>query len=167
MTEPLPLPWRSRGMNANGHSKTILVIANETVADPALRGKILERARNGDSTVHVVCPALNSRFRHWCSDDDAARARAGERLDASLVALWSEEIAASGEIGDADPVVALQDGLARYRPDEVIVSTHPPGRSNWLEKGVVEKARALAAPLPVFHVVASGVATGALKPAAA
>ena len=147
-------------MSANGRRKTILVIANETVADPVLKEMILERAGGGDSTVHVVCPALNSRFRHWCSDDDAARARAGERLDASLVALWSEEIAASGEIGDADPVVALQDGLARYGPSEVIVSTHPPGRSNWLEKGVVEKARALAAPLPVFHVVATGAPKG-------
>jgi hypothetical protein len=154
-------------MTANGHPKTVLVVANETVADPALKEKILERARYADATVHVVCPALNSRLRHWCSDDDAARARAGERLDASLLALWSEGIAAEGEIGDSDPVVALQDGLARYRPDEVIVSTHPPGRSNWLEKGVVEKACALAAPLPVFHVVATGVEGRALRSAAA
>ena len=152
-------------MSANGHPKTILVIANETVADPALKAKILERAKGRDWTVRVVCPALNSRLRHWCSDDDAARARAGERLDASLFALWSAGVTADGEIGDSDPVVALQDALRRYRPDEVIVSTHPPGRSNWLEKGVVEKTRALAAPLPVFHVVADGVAAGALKPA--
>lgn len=154
-------------MNANAHAKTILVIANETVADPALKETIVERAKGACAIVRVVCPALNSRLRHWCSDDDAARARAGERLDASLLALWSGGIAAEGEIGDSDPVVALQDGLARYRPDEVIVSTHPPGRSNWLEKGVVERTRALAAPLPVFHVVASGVEARALSPAAA
>jgi hypothetical protein len=153
-------------VNENGHPKTILVIANETVADPVLKQKILERAKVTDSIVRVVCPALNSRLRHWCSDDDAARARAGERLDASLFALWSEGLAADGEIGDSDPVVALQDGLARHRPDEVIVSTHPHGRSNWLEEGVVEKAGALAAPLPVFHVVAAGVAAGAFQPAA-
>ena len=151
-------------MNEDGHPRTILVIANETVADPALKETILERANGTGSRVRVVCPALNSRLRHWCSDDAAARARAGERLDASLIALWSEGVAADGEIGDSDPVVALQDGLARYRPNEVIVSTHPPGRSNWLEKGVVEKARAVAAPLPVFHVVADGVAT--LEPTA-
>jgi hypothetical protein len=154
-------------VNANVHPKTILVIANETVADPALKERILERAKGAGASVRVVCPALNSRLRHWCSDDDAARARAGERLDASLLALWSKGISAEGEIGDSDPVVALQDGLARYRPDEVIVSTHPPGRSNWLEKGVVEKACALAAPLPVFHVVATGVEARALRPAAA
>jgi hypothetical protein len=32
------------------------------------------------------------------------------------------------------------------------VSTHPPGRSNWLELGVVEQAR-LRFDVPVTHVV--------------
>ena len=98
--------------------------------------------------------------------DGPRRLPGPELAPPALVALWSAGVTADGEIGDSDPVVALQDALRRYRPDEVIVSTHPPGRSNWLEKGVVEKARAVAAPLPVFHVVAGGVAARAFKPAA-
>ena len=35
----------------------------------------------------------------------------------------------------------MEDALRRFPADEVIISTHPPGRSNWLERDVVERAR--------------------------
>jgi hypothetical protein len=59
---------------------------------------------------------------------------------------------ATGEIGDGDPVQAIEDAVRTFQPDELIVSTHPAGRSHWLERGVVEKARELFE-LPVTHVV--------------
>jgi len=31
--------------------------------------------------------------------------------------------------------------LGTFAPDELIISTHPEGRSNWLERNVVERAR--------------------------
>jgi hypothetical protein len=145
----------------------ILVIANETVADPALKEKILERTARRAATVLVVCPALNSRLRHWFSDDDGARARASERLDMSLTALWAEGVDADGLVGDSDPLCAVRDALAEFRPHEIVISTHPPGKSNWLEKDVVERARKLAGAVPVFHVVASGVETDAARSASA
>jgi len=46
-----------------------------------------------------------------------------------------------GEIGDGDPIQAIADAIRTFRPDELILSTHPEGRSHWLERGVVEKAR--------------------------
>ena len=48
---------------------------------------------------------------------------------------------AEGEIGDGDPIQAIEDAIRTFRPDELILSTHPAGRSHWLERGVVEKAR--------------------------
>ena len=48
---------------------------------------------------------------------------------------------ADGEIGDGDPIQAIEDAIRTFRPDELILSTHPEGRSHWLERGVVEKAR--------------------------
>jgi GABA permease len=60
-------------------------------------------------------------------------------------------VEADGEVGDGDPLQAIEDALRTFRPDELIVSTHPPGRSHWLERGVVEKARERFA-LPVTHV---------------
>jgi hypothetical protein len=38
----------------------------------------------GDAEVLVVAPALNSRLRHWLSDDGAARRNAEERAAACV-----------------------------------------------------------------------------------
>jgi hypothetical protein len=132
--------------------RRILVIANETVAGEELRKEIVRRARAPEAEVLVVCPALNSRLRHWLSDDDGARAEAARRLEASLRALASEGVAARGYVGDSDPVQALDDALRAHGADEVVISTHPPGRSNWLERGVVARARARHR-VPIDHVV--------------
>ena len=130
----------------------VLVVANETVGGSALLGRLQERAGDRNVLVLVVCPALNSPLRHWASDEDDARQKAQERLDASLGAMQAAGIQASGEIGDGDPIQAIEDSLRTFRPDELVLSTHPPGKSHWLERGVVEKARERFA-LPVTHVV--------------
>jgi hypothetical protein len=39
-----------------------------------------------------------------------------------------------------------------FQADEIVISTHPPERSHWLERGVVERARD-EIDLPVTHVV--------------
>lgn len=100
----------------------------------------------------VVCPALNSPLRHWASDEDGARAKAERRLGESLAALASAGVEARGEVGDADPVQAMDDALRTFGADEIVISTHPPGRSNWLEKEVIERARGRY-PVPITHVV--------------
>ena len=100
----------------------------------------------------VVSPALNSPLRHFVSDEDGARRAAQERLDRSLHALGDEGIEASGEVGDADPLQAIEDALRTFGADEIIISTHPEGRSNWLEKGVVSGARKRFT-VPITHVV--------------
>ena len=131
----------------------VLVVANETVGGSQLldtiRGRIAGRS---DARVLVVCPALNSPLRHWASDEDDARQKAQDRLEASLRAMQGAGIQASGEIGDGDPIQAVEDALRTFRPDELVVSTHPAGKSHWLERGVVDKARERFA-LPVTHVV--------------
>ena len=130
----------------------ILVVANETVGGAELLGTVRERAGGKKVRVLVVCPALNSPLKHWASDEDAAREAAQARLDQSLTGMRSAGLDATGEIGDGDPIQAIEDALRTFQPDELIVSTHPEGRSHWLERGVVEKARERFA-LPLTHVV--------------
>ena len=62
-----------------------------------------------------------------------------------------------------ESAAALEDALRTFPADEVIISTHPPERSKWLERGVVDDARERV-PLPITHVVVdleaeSGAAT--------
>jgi GABA permease len=130
----------------------ILVVANETVGGAELLSVVRERASAGNARILVVCPALNSPLRHWASDEDEARVHAQERLDASLGAMRGAGLQAGGEIGDGDPIQAIEDAIRTFRPDELIVSTHPLGRSHWLERGVVEKARERFA-IRLTHVV--------------
>jgi hypothetical protein len=130
----------------------ILVVANETVGGETLRSCIREKAEGARSQVLVVTPALNSPLKHWVSDEDGARAAAQQRLDASLARLAADGISARGEVGDAEPLTALEDALRTFGADEIIISTHPEGRSHWLEQGLVTRARERF-DVPITHVV--------------
>jgi hypothetical protein len=149
---PREQPVRQAPAPSPPEQHRILVVANETVGGSELLGAVRARAEGRSVVVLVVCPALNSPLRHWTSDEDGARDAAQERLDASLVAMRAAGLSASGEVGDGDPIQAIEDALRTFQPDELIVSTHPEGRSHWLERGVVDKARERFA-LPLTHVV--------------
>jgi hypothetical protein len=142
----------SAGLEHAEDDRRILVVANETVGGATLVEEIHRRAEGVDEHVLVVTPALNSPLKHWVSDEDGARASAAERLQESLVRLRAMGVNAEGEVGDADPLQAIEDALRTFGADEIIISTHPEGRSHWLERGVVEAARARFSP-PITHVV--------------
>ena len=57
-----------------------------------------------------------------------------------------------GEVGDGDPLQAIEDALRTFGADEIVISTHPEGRSNWLERNVVGAARERF-DVPITHVV--------------
>jgi len=130
----------------------ILVIANETVGGEELLAILRRKAEGVQGHVLVVCPALNSQVRTWTSDEDGARAAAQSRLDASLAQLASDGIQAEGEVGDGDPLQAIEDALRTFGADEIVISTHPEGRSHWLERNVVGDARDRF-DVPITHVV--------------
>jgi hypothetical protein len=149
--EEAVVPTRLESKSGEGERR-ILVVANETVGGRSLLDEIRRHSEGVNEDILVVVPALNSAIRHWTSDEDAARSAAQDRLDASLARLAQEGIVARGEVGDADPLQAMEDALRTFGADEVIISTHPEGRSHWLERGVVTGARERFA-LPITHVV--------------
>ena len=147
-------PARRASVERHGgeDERRILVIANETVGGEELLAILRQKAEGVRSRVLVVCPALNSPVRTWASDEDGARAAAQTRLDASLAQLARDGIQAEGEVGDGDPVQAIEDALRTFGADEIVISTHPEGRSHWLERDVVGSARERFA-VPITHVV--------------
>ena len=130
----------------------VIVIANETVGGQMLQETIHEKAKGVREEVLVVAPALPSPVRQWASDIDNARAEAQRRLDESLERLREGGINARGEVGDSEPLQAIEDALRTFGADEIILSTHPEGRSHWLERGIVSGARERFA-VPITHVV--------------
>jgi len=142
----------------------ILVIANETVGGEELLAELKRRVDGVRALVFVVSPALNTKLRHWVSDEDQARIAAQKRLDESLEAMRAAGIEARGQIGDSDPLQAIEDGIRIFAPDELVVSTHPEGRSNWLERGIVDATRERFA-CPVAHVVVNLAPVAEQRPA--
>ena len=151
--EERPLPVRP-ATTSDEDERRILVIANETLGAEALRRCIEKKSEGVRENVLVVSPALApSAVKHWASDEDPGRAEAQERLDESLAHLRRGGISARGEIGDAEPLQAIEDALRTFGADEIIISTHPEGKSKWLERGIVSAARERFA-VPITHVVA-------------
>ena len=131
--------------------RRILVVANETVAGRELLDDLRARAADG-AEVLVVAPALNTRLRYILADVDRAREQAEERLSRSIEALQSAGIRARGAVGDSNTVQAIEDALFEFDADEIVISTHPRERSNWLEKKTVERAEEKF-DVPITHVV--------------
>jgi GABA permease len=155
---------RSVEVTRGGDGKhRLLVVANETVGGDALLEEIRGRCRDRECEILVVTPALAvSRAEHWASDVDEAMELARQRMELSLIEIDKLGLRARGEIGDSDPNVAIEDALRVFPADEIVISTHPPHRSRWLEHGVVERARR-EIDLPIAHVVVDLTAASVAK----
>jgi len=128
----------------------VLVVANRTLQEEELEARL----RHRDSCeLRIVAPILVSRARYLASDVDREIQEAHERLAAALVWARAEGIEASGTVGDPNVAFgAIEDELRRFAADEVLISTYPPGISNWLETDIVQRLQA-ELDIPVTHVV--------------
>lgn len=142
----------------------LLVVANETAGAGALAAAIAG-FDPATTEVLVVAPALTGRLRFWADDDWAARSFARERLHACLDTLAVRGHDANGQVGDADPLLAIEDALAVFPADEILLVTHPPGASNWLERRLVERTIERFG-RTVAHLVVEPVAPAGRRPPA-
>jgi hypothetical protein len=129
----------------------VLVVANETLSGPTLRDELVRRG-GAHVRLDILAPVLTSRVHYWTSDYDNEAREAGRRLEASLAWAASQGLEARGEVGDPDPLTAIEDELRDYGADEVLVVTHPGGRAGWLESGELQRLRR-ELDVPVTHVV--------------
>jgi hypothetical protein len=142
--------------------RSILVVANETVAGRALIEALERRAAEGPILVTVICPVSEPR-EGYVVYEDTRRTSAGRRLEKTLGVLRGAGIPAHGFVVDSEPVGAVRDALAQLepRPDEIVVSTHPEARSGWLRRNVLDRIRRVAEGIPVEHVQARSDGEGA------
>jgi hypothetical protein len=132
--------------------RRVLVVANRTLAGEELR-ETLRRAAADGAELHVVAPILPSRVHYIASDIDRELEDARERLAAALAWAREQGLHADGKVGDPFTAFgAVEDELRAFGADEVIISTLPPGRSNWLEAGILERLRD-ELDVPITHVV--------------
>ena len=129
----------------------LLVVAHEACAGDALFAEIRRRTGEG-SEVLVLAPGLTKRLQFWLNDEAIGRSAAETLLARSFAACENAGLAVRGEIGDSDPLQAIDDAVQTFQPDGIVIVTHPAGEQNWLERDVVDQARERYA-LPITHVV--------------
>jgi hypothetical protein len=134
--------------------RTVLVVANETLAGDELVEAVRRRAAQGPIRVVVIAP-VNEPSSGYVVYEDSRRAAAGRRLDRTVARLREAGIPSHGSVVDTGPLDAVKDVLQMEPIDELIVSTHPEAKSGWLRRDLIEEIRRVARPRPVEHVVAT------------
>ena len=135
--------------------KDYLVVANQTLGGWHLVEELRRRVDEGPCRFHVVVPA-NVNPDGWTHTLGEAREIARGRLRHAIERFQALGAEVDGQVGDERPMDAIQDALRRWRCDEVIISTLPPGASRWLKMDLVSRASRVLS-IPVTHVEAAEV----------
>jgi hypothetical protein len=103
----------------------LLVITSEPISAAQLKHALPGDVDPAQAEVMVVAPALQeSGLRFWLSDADEAIAKAETVRQETLDRLGSEGVPASGETGESNPLLAIQDALQSFRADRIVLFTH-------------------------------------------
>jgi hypothetical protein len=130
-----------------------LVVAHRTLGGPQLRETLEGLVAHGPSAFHIVVPAEPPHDHAWTEAE--ARHQAQLRLDHGLERLSSLDAEITSEVGDANPMQAVEDALlsgASY--EAIVVSTLPAGPSRWLKLDLPHRIEERTG-LRVIHVVGS------------
>lgn len=102
----------------------LLVVTPEPVDAAMVRKTLGEDI--GDAEVLVVSPATNqSKLAFWVSDPDEAIAEAEAAQEETVERLEEEGIDAAGDTGESEPALAIQDALATFAADRIVIFSHP------------------------------------------
>jgi hypothetical protein len=121
--------------------KRALVVVNEQVVGSELRDVLVAHLDKGISEIFVVAPALaDSGLKHTMGDIDEAIEPARKRLRGTLQELRDAGLTADGEVGDSDPVQAINDEIIKFDPEQILVVAHRDDEGAFAEKGLLEQA---------------------------
>jgi hypothetical protein len=140
---------------------SVLVVAHQTAATPGLLEVVRERAERSPAKFHLVVPRLPHGMHKVVDPQDTGDNDTQHVLEEALPKL--SEVAGTevtGELGDAEPLMAIEDALNLGQYDEIIISTLPKRLSRWLKLDLVSKTKGLG--LPVTHVEAVDSPVGAV-----
>ena len=113
--------------------RRLLVVVTTEVADDDLRELVHSRG-GADAEMLVVAPASDISRLDWLTNSDG-----DARDDAAMIAVKTADATPTDDvkarIGDSDPVKAIEDALATFHADEILVVTRSDAEAGWLEEG--------------------------------
>jgi len=132
--------------------RILVVAADEHISEP-VRREVAERAGDRRAEIRVVAPALaKTAFEQAAGAVDEGIEHARDQLQESLAEARNAGVDGDGRVGDADPILAIEDALYEFPADEILIVTHPADEARWLEADLFERARHRFEP-PIRHFV--------------
>jgi hypothetical protein len=126
----------------------LLVITPEPVDANLLRATLGDEVEGAE--VLVVSPATNqSKLAFWVSDPDEAIHEAEVAQVETVERLEEEGIDAAGDTGESEPVVAIQDALATFPADRIVIFSHAGERDYREDEGLADAEQRFG--VPVTH----------------
>ena len=131
----------------------LLIAAGETATSvdqlpPAIRSLI-----DAAAAIMVISPALPGRLDWIASDTDKAIERADERLQTVLGHLDDMGVEARGLVGADDPLLAFEDAIREFAPDQLLIALRREDRAGWQERRLLERLlERFELPLTVFQL---------------
>jgi hypothetical protein len=128
-----------------------VLVVTPVAADPGELERAVQDHAGADALTQVVVPAVGvSRLQWLTGEEDEARTAAAVTADQVETATSERTHAA---VGDVDPAQAVEDALATFPADEIVIVTRRDEHASWLEGGsVAESLRRFE--LPITHVAA-------------
>ena len=128
----------------------LLVVTPEPIDADILRRSLGDEVNGAE--VLVLSPATNqSRLAFWVSDPDDAIAEAKEAETATVANLREADVDATGDVGESDPAQAIDDALATFAADRIVIFSHPEGDRDYREDESLKNRWSI----PVTHAVIS------------
>jgi hypothetical protein len=129
----------------------LLVVTPEPVDAALLRSTLGEEVRGAE--VLVISPATNrSSLAFWVSDSDEAIGEAEQAQEETVERMEEEGVDAAGQTGESEPAVAIQDALAGFRADRIVIFSHPGSDRDYREdQGLADAEQRFG--VPVEHAI--------------
>ena len=128
----------------------LLVVTPEPVDAGVLRAALGDEVSGAE--VLVISPATNrSKVAFWMSDSDEAIDEAERAQEETVERLEEEGVDAAGSTGDSEPATAIEDALATFRADRIVLVTHPGSERDYREdEGLADAEQRFG--VPVSHL---------------
>jgi hypothetical protein len=128
--------------------RNVLVVSAVDHAENVLRKRL-----GGDvGSLKVVVPVVQQGFLDWLANDERAFSSAEEEAARLADALPGDALDAHA--GEADVMLAIQDALAEFPADEIVVALHPEDEADFAERMGGADVKASVGGVPVRVLLA-------------
>ena len=126
----------------------LLVVTPEPVDAELLRATVGDEVEGAE--VLVVSPATHqSKLAFWVSDADEAIHEAEVAQEETVERLEEADVDAAGDTGESEPAQAIEDALATFAADRIVIFSHAGERDYREDEGLADAEQRFG--VPVTH----------------